>query len=264
MIRIDNLSFSYPAAVRPVFTEFSLDIEHSSLVVIAGPDGSGKTTLGKLIGGLLEPNSGSINSSETPSPLDTGYLGGDPYDSLVGISVEEDVAFGLENLGLTRSEMKQRLDQALQWTELSGAEKRLTHTLSGGEQQKLALAGILAMGTRVMILDEALAMLDRPSRESIRSLLASLRDDLGITVVEISNRIEDILTADRIIFLSQGSVLYDGIPRDFLARPLGTRWSAGCGGVGALAGELFRRGILPAYPRDRSELVAFLLSNITE
>jgi energy-coupling factor transport system ATP-binding protein len=260
MIHLQNVSFSYHPGAPPVFTELNLQIELLSSLVIAGADASGKTTLGKLIKGILRPNSGSISA---PDDLlfHSGYAGGDPYDSLVGVSVEEDVAFGLENLALPAPEMRKRLAQALEWTGLSGMEKRLTHTLSGGEQQKLALAGMLASGARVLIIDEAFAMLDRPSRLSIRSLFTSLRRDPGLTLIEVTNDLEESLAADRMIFLSEGSILFDGIPRDFLVSPLGLRWSAMAGGLGALAGALFERGILPEPCSDRSKLTSFLLKH---
>ena len=260
MIHLTNVSFSYHPGAPPVFTKLNLEIELLSSLAIAGPDASGKTTLGKLIKGILQPSSGSIGS---PGSLlsDAGYVGGDPYDSLIGVSVEEDVAFGLENLAMPATEMRERIVQALMWTGLSGMEKRLTHTLSGGEQQKLALAGMLAAGARVLILDEAFAMLDRPSRRPIRSLLMSLRADPGLTLIEVTNDLEDILAADRMIFLSEGSILFDGIPKDFLVTPLGRRWCAMAGGLDALAGALFERGILPEPLSDRSDLTAFLLNH---
>lgn len=260
MIHLQNVSFSYHPGAPPVFSELTLKIDLLSSLVIAGADASGKTTIAKLIKGILQPDSGSISS---PGDLhcDAGYVGGDPYDSLVGVSVEEDVAFGLENLALPEAEMRQRLAQALEWTGLSGMEKRLTHTLSGGEQQKLALAGMLAAGARVLIIDEAFTMLDRPSRLSIRSLLASLRRDPGLTLIEVTNDLEDSLAADRMVFLSQGSILFDGVPGDFLLTPLGRRWSTMAGGLGALVGALFERGILPEPFGDRSKLTSFLLNH---
>ncbi|MEJ2716806.1 MAG: ATP-binding cassette domain-containing protein [Deltaproteobacteria bacterium] len=262
MIHLENVSFSYHPGAPPVFTDLDLEIELLSSLVIAGADASGKTTLAKLIKGMLQPDSGTITS---PGDLvfDAGYVGGDPYDSLVGVSVEEDVVFGLENLGLPAPEMRERLAQALEWTGLTGMEKRLTHTLSGGEQQKLALAGMLAAGARVLIIDEAFAMLDRPSRLSIRSLLASLRRDPGLTLIEVTNDLEDSVAADRMIFLSEGSILFDGVPMDFLASPLGRRWSGMAGGLGALVGALFERGILPEPFGDRSRLTSFLLHHFS-
>jgi energy-coupling factor transport system ATP-binding protein len=244
MIRLENVSFTYPSQNKPVFSGLNLEIPVLSSVVVAGPDGSGKTTLAKLIKGLLQPDSGSI-TGEGDLRLGVAYLGGDPSDCLIGISVEEDVAFGLENLGLSCSEMRVRLTRALEWTGLSGMEKRLIHTLSGGEQQKVALAGLLAMGSSILILDEALNMCDRATRLSLRSLVHSIRRGAALTVIEVTNNLEDALGAERIIFLSDGAVAFDGTPGDFLASVDGRRWVEMAGGLAALAGALFQQGVLP-------------------
>jgi len=244
MIRLENVSFTYPSQNKPVFSGLNLEIPLLSSVVVAGPDGSGKTTLAKLIKGLLQPDSGSI-IAEGDLRLDVAYLGGDPSDFLMGVSVEEDIAFGLENLGLSRSEMRRRLCRALEWTGLSGMERRLIHTLSGGEQQKVALAGLLAMGTTILILDEALNMCDRATRLSLRSLVRSIQHDAALTVIEVTNNLEDALGAERIIFLSSGVVAADGTPTDFLASVDGRRWVQMAGGLAALAGALFEQGVLP-------------------
>ena len=126
MIRIENLAFSYSPPAPLVLKGLSLTIENLSWVVLTGPDGSGKTTLGKVISGLLKPHSGSIqfNPPQDNDSVIVGYLGGDPYDSLVGISIEEDIIFGLENMQLSSSEIETRLRKALRWTGLTGIEKR--------------------------------------------------------------------------------------------------------------------------------------------
>lgn len=234
MILLKDICFSYPDAEAPVFSGLNLDIKSSEWVTVAGPDGSGKTTLGKLIKGLLLPQSGSIElengSGEAPF-LSVGYVGSDPSDFLVGISVEEDIAFGLENLALSPHEMAGRMDRALRWTGMRGMEKRLTDTLSGGEQQKLALAATLALGARVLILDEALVMLDRPTRMGIRELIDGLRIDQGLTVMEISNSFEDLLNANRVLFLSTGKLVFDGRPKDFFVTLHGRQWMSLTKGV---------------------------------
>jgi len=171
-------------------------------------------------------------------------LGGDPYDCLVGISVEEDVVFGLENQQLPRHEIARRLVQALAWTGLSGLEQRLVHTLSGGEQQKLALASALAAGARIIIIDEAFSMMDRPSRSDIRALLTKVRRDLGLSLIEISNNFEDALTADRMIFLAGGEVRFDGLPAEFPRTSLGAEWLSLVGGISGLRAQMLGSGAL--------------------
>jgi energy-coupling factor transport system ATP-binding protein len=233
MISLDKVSFSYPASEKPIFLNLTLEIGKGSWVAISGPDGSGKTTLCKLVKGLLKPTSGSISFAEPCGQDRVGYLGGDPYDSLVGISVAEDVIFGLENLNLSQLEMEVRLEQALRWTGLLGMENRLVHTLSGGEQQKLALAGALAMGSDVLIIDEALNMIDNAARKITRDLMESLRKDRGLTILEAAS-VYFLPTVDRIIFLSDGEIMSDSSPDAFAASELGSRWIRLTGGVGAL------------------------------
>lgn len=236
MIRIENLSFSYPPEHRPLLKNLNLAIPLLSWVVISGPDAVGKSTLAKLIKGLLKPLEGSIvlDGSMAAAQQAVAYIGGDPFDSFVGISVEEDIVFGLENLCLPRPEMQRRLRQALEWTGLCGMEQRMVHTLSGGEQQKLALASALAAGARILVLDEALNMLDRPVRCSIRSLVDTLRRDRGLTVIEVSNSFEDALSADRFIFLTGSTDFFDGPAAEFFSTTTGRTWLGSMGGVAAL------------------------------
>ena len=155
------------------------------------------------------------------------------------------------------------MTKALQWTGLEGKERRLIHTLSGGEQQKVALAGALAMGARILILDEALTMLDRRTRKSIRSLLERLRKDPGITLLEFTNNLEDLPPADRIIFMEQGEIRFDGPPVDFFQEPTGRSWLAHSMGVGALISALQERGVLSEPVSGRSDLVSYLLQRIS-
>ncbi|MFZ5865731.1 MAG: energy-coupling factor ABC transporter ATP-binding protein [Thermodesulfobacteriota bacterium] len=260
MISLSSVSFSYLPG-KPLISYLSVQIERGSRVAILGPDGSGKTTLAKLIAGLLQPDSGSVVVSED-SRVPVGYVGGDPYDALVGVSVEEDIVFGLENAQVPADEIQALLDRALQWTGLTGLEKRLTHTLSGGEQQKLALAGFLAMGTRVLILDEALSMLDTNARRSIRSLLEDLRKDPGLTVIEIANDVEAILSADRVLFLARGAIVFDGSPSNFLVGERGSNWLRLTGGLGALLEALLARGTVTCPTAEDRELTRFLFNTI--
>jgi energy-coupling factor transport system ATP-binding protein len=264
MIRVENLSYSYSPTAPLVLKGLTLTIENLSWVVLTGPDGSGKTTFGKIVSGLLKPHSGSVqfNPPQDNDSAPVGYLGGDPYDSLVGISVEEDIIFGLENMQLSAREIGARLAQALRWTGLTGLEKRLVHTLSGGEQQKVALAAVLAMGCRVIVIDEALNMLDRPMRLSIRSLLNSLRATPGLTVIEVTHNLHDAFNADRILFLSQGTIVFDGATADFFRSPSGRRWASLSGGAAGLESALVSQKLISAYWGDNSELSSCLLSMI--
>lgn len=262
MILVEHLRFSYPLQEKKLFKDLNLKVETSSWVVLIGPEGAGKTTLAKLITGLLKPDSGTVTlgTRHTASFPDVGYLGGDPYDALVGISVEEDIVFGLENLRLPVPEIRTRLNLALSWTGLSGMEQRLVHTLSGGEQQRLALASILAMGAKIVILDEAMTMLDRPARRSIRSLLQYLRSQRGLTILEITQNMDDMLQCDRLFYLSHGTIDFEGRPFDFISSTVGSKWAASCPGVTGLRIALKTRGLSPDVNASASSLLKYLIN----
>lgn len=196
-------------------------------MVVTGPDGSGKTTLGKLIKGLLKPNSGSITVEDRcvrDLEAVVGYVAGDPFEFLIGPTVEEDMVFGLEVLQLAPQDMEDRLVRCLSWVGLSGMEKRLTHTLSGGELQKLALASVLVMEPRVIVLDEAMSMLDRPTTQAVRSLIDLIRTQHALTLIEMTHNPDDIISADRIVFLHHQEIGFDGSPSEFLDTPPGRNW----------------------------------------
>ncbi|MFH1117589.1 MAG: ATP-binding cassette domain-containing protein [Pseudomonadota bacterium] len=266
MIRVHNLSFAYAPERHIVFEHLNLHIEPLTWAAVIGPDGSGKTTLGKLVKGLLIPDAGSISITDTCArDVDSvGYLGGDPADLAVGMTVEEDVVFGMENMGLPRREIRDRLKDALMRTGLANMGKRLVHTLSGGEQQKLALAGVLAMRVKVLIIDEALGMLDRPVRRSIRSLLASLRRDPGLTIMEMASGVDDLYSADRVVFLSRGNIGFDGSASEFLSGLPGIRWSSMNGGLPALNAALHQKGLIPEDGVDAAGPVGILLNHINQ
>jgi energy-coupling factor transport system ATP-binding protein len=188
-----------------------------------------------------------------------GFLGGDPADSIVGITVEEDIVFGLENLGLPTEHIEERLRWALECVGMTGIEKRPTHSLSGGEQQKLALAAMLALEAGALVLDDATAMLDRPARLSIRELLGRLRRELGLSIIQVSNDLDEVIAADRLLFLSAGEVGFDGPPREFVLSRRGERFTI-TSGLRRLTAALARRGALADSIYDLSD-IKMALSN---
>lgn len=236
MININSVSFKYPTG-RFIFSGFSLTIERQSWTVISGPEGAGKSTLAKLIKGILVPSKGfiSFNFNGAIKTEEIGYISGDASSAIIGITVLDDICFGMENLQTSRIEMKRRLHRVLNWTGLKGSEHRLTNTLSGGERQKLALAGILAIGAKILILDESFSMLDCLSRRNIRNIINNLRKTVNLTVIEIANRAEDIAASDQVAFLGHGGKLeFLGPPVQFFSNSLGTNWLSPLEGTYAL------------------------------
>lgn len=243
MIRLNDVTFSYPGSEDPVFENFSISVDPCSMALF-GPAGAGKSTLAKLMKGLVRPQSGSVEVDGDPAVI-IGYLGGDPYDTLVGVTVEDDVAFGLENLGVESEEIRRRVSLSLEWTGLAGFEKRLTHQLSGGEQQKVALAAQLALGVKLLILDDVMPALDRGARKSILSLLDRLRSDHGLCALHIrSDNPLEALCVDRALFLSAGRIVFDGTAREFVTSSLGREWISMAGGMAGLAMRLLELGIV--------------------
>jgi len=236
MISIDNVSFSYSPNKR-VISNLNLIIAPRIWTIITGPEGSGKTTLGKLIKGLIKPQSGTISfgCADRITQDQIGYIAGDYSSSVVGITVLNDICFGMENLRLPQKEMQKRVQNVLSWTGLGGFENRLTQTLSGGEGQKLALASVLAIGVKVLILDECFSMLDNSSRRVIRDLINKLKDTLGLTVLEITNRSTDMGFAGNVIYMDSGQkVKIYRSPDEFLSSKLGTQWIMPQGGINSL------------------------------
>jgi energy-coupling factor transport system ATP-binding protein len=265
MIHIENLCFSHPPVRKPLFENLNLTIESQCHTSIMGPDGAGKTTLGKLIKGLLVPKSGSIRNTFTTTgkAVLVAYVGADPDDNLVGITVEDDIIFGLENLCLSNTDMLDRLALSTRWTGLTGMEKRLTRSLSGGERQKVALAAVLAIGAQVVIFDEAFSMLDPAAGLMLRECIKSLIRTRETTVIEITNDPWHILASDRIIYLDQGHVRFDGGPALFLASKEGQRWLQYQWGVPRLMKEIQSLGQFDASCREtRHDTQAFLIEKI--
>lgn len=224
IIKAEHLTFSYPdepAGHPPVLDDVNLEIEAGSFVAILGHNGSGKSTLAKHINALLTPTQGKlwVDGLDTADPENlltirgkVGMVFQNPDNQIVASVVEEDVAFGPENMGVPPAEIRQRVDKALKMVGMYDMREHAPHLLSGGQKQRVAIAGIIAMMPRCIVLDEATAMLDPVGRRETVDTIRTLNEQYGITVVLITHHMDEAAQAQRLIVMSQGHVIDDGPP----------------------------------------------------
>ena len=217
MISIKGVSFSYSDA--PVLEGLNLEIGEGERVALMGHNGCGKSTLAMLIKGLIIPNEGSIHIDDLPvseaPPGKVGIVFQNPEDQIAAATVEREVAFGLENIGLPREQMLARVDESLKRFGLGAYKRHPSHLLSGGQLQKLALAAAFAMRPDYLILDESTSMLDPKSRLEFMSALNSLPPKTGIIFITQFPR--EALNFERLIVMSAGRIIFDGSPEVFFA-----------------------------------------------
>ena len=222
IIKIEDLTFSYNEDTE-VLKNVNLEINRGEWVSILGHNGSGKSTLSKLIIGLLKASSGSITVDGEVLSYDTvhsirekiGIVFQNPDNQFVGVTVEDDIAFGMENLGIERNEMISKIQEFSKKVDMYEYLNKAPHELSGGQKQRVAIAGILAMGTDIIIFDEATSMLDPKGRDSVLSFIQELKNQ-GITIITITHEMKEALYSDRIVILKEGKVVADGIAKDVL------------------------------------------------
>ncbi|MDW7731519.1 MAG: energy-coupling factor transporter ATPase [Methanolobus sp.] len=226
MIEITKLNHRYPNG-KLVLDSIDMCIENGDFVVIAGRNGSGKSTLVRHMNALLLPTSGSVKinglcTTKKANLMDirrtVGMVFQNPDSQFVGMTIEEDVAFGLENRRMSPEKIRQLVDQVLEAMELSGFRKSTPRSLSGGQRQKVAIAGILVMGPECVVFDEITSMLDSHSRQDV---LATIKDinKKGTTVVHVTHRLEEAVDADRLIVMDSGRIVLDGKPEDVFMHP---------------------------------------------
>jgi len=225
-IRFDNVTYEYPAeesavvAVRGV----SLTIENGSFVCICGENGSGKSTLAKLMNGLLQPTSGTVTvdgrstATEEESELfairqKVGMVFQNPDNQMVASIIEDEIAFGPENLGVPREEIGERISYALDAVGMTEYRHQTPYKLSGGQKQRIAIAAVLAMKPEVLVLDESTAMLDPKGRAEVMKVARELHRQ-GITIVLITHFMEEATRADRVVVMNEGRVVMDGTPEE--------------------------------------------------
>lgn len=226
IIKAENLVFSYPDEPEghpPVLRGIDLEIETGTFVAILGHNGSGKSTLAKHINALLTPTEGKmwVDGLDTSDPENllevrgrVGMVFQNPDNQIVASVVEEDVAFGPENLGVPPDEIRQRVDGALRMVGMYELRAHSPHLLSGGQKQRVAIAGVIAMMPKCIVLDEATAMLDPSGRKETVDTIRSLNEDYDITVVLITHHMDEAAQAQRLIVMSEGQIIDDGPPKE--------------------------------------------------
>lgn len=216
MIELEDVSFSYEGE-KDVLSGVTLHLSPGERVVVLGANGSGKSTLARLLNGSLRLDAGCVvvDGSNEGLQARVGYVRQDPRNQIVSAVVSDEVAFGPRNLGLSREDVFQRVDEALATCGISGLRDRMTAELSGGQQQLVALAGVLAMRPRYLALDEVRSMLDQATRSRVGQILQRLVEE-GMGIIEITHDVEALLGAGRVLVLVGGRVVWDGTPQELL------------------------------------------------
>lgn len=225
IIKIENLIFEYRGEEKSfrAIDDFSLDVGEGEFVSVIGHNGSGKSTLSKNINTLLMPTDGVIWVDGIDTRNDeklweirqtAGMVFQNPDNQIVATVVEEDVAFGCENLGIEPSEIRTRVDEALKNVGMYDMKNRQPHLLSGGQKQRVAIAGIIAMRPKCIIFDEATAMLDPSGRKEVMGTIKRLNKDYNITILHITHFMEEAVEADRVVVMEKGKKVLEGTPRE--------------------------------------------------
>ena len=227
LIEIQNVSYAYEDAAAKALNNVSLTINDGEFVAVVGHNGSGKSTLAKHLNALLLPTEGKVlvDGMDTADEADTlsirqrvGMVFQNPDNQLVTTIVEEDVAFGPENIGVPGNEIRARVDRALAAVGMEKNAHSAPNMLSGGQKQRIAIAGMLAMQPKVLVLDEATAMLDPKGRRDIIDLVTKLHKENGITVVMITQYMEEAIGADRVAVMSGGELILEGTPKEVFSQ----------------------------------------------
>lgn len=231
MVKIENVSFEYSSyideSIQLAVKDLSIDIKRGEFLVVLGHNGSGKSTLAKMINGLIMPSSGNIfvnglNTRDEDKIWEirstAGMVFQNPDNQIVATIVEEDVAFGPENLGVPQSELRKRVDDALETVEMTEYKNHAPHLLSGGQKQRVAIAGILAMEPDCIIFDEPTAMLDPVGRLEVMETIKKLNKEKGKTIILITHFMDEAVEADRVMVLNEGEAVMLGTPKEIFSQ----------------------------------------------
>lgn len=226
MIKIDNLIFEYRKEEHEMIRaidQVSFEVEKGSFTAIIGQNGSGKSTLAKNMNALLLPSGGKVYVKGFDTMDETrlwdirqtaGMVFQNPDNQLVSSIVEDDIAFGPENLGIEPLEIRKRVDESLKSVNMYENRKKAPHLLSGGQKQRVAIAGVIAMRPECIIFDEPTAMLDPQGREEVMNIIHKLNKEEGITIILITHFMEEAASADRVIIMDKGRIQLDGTPKE--------------------------------------------------
>lgn len=226
IIRLNNITYKYTDEdTRPALNDVSFSIKRGEWVAIIGPNGSGKSTLAKTINGLIEPDSGDVevgglmlNEKNVWSIREmVGMVFQNPDNQFVGSTVQDDVAFGLENLGVPRDDMIERVRNALDKVNMLEFAEREPARLSGGQKQRVAIAGIVALRPAIMILDEATSMLDPQGREEVLRTVKEVKERENLSVLSITHDIDEAAAANRILVMKDGKMIQEGSPESIFS-----------------------------------------------
>jgi len=223
IIEFKNVDFRYTDEESDALNGLNLDFYEGQFTCVLGHNGSGKSTMAKLINALEIPTNGSVTTygydtsdekNEIPIRRKVGMVFQNPDNQIVATIVEDDVAFGPENLGVPRKEIRKRVDDALKIVDMYDYRKHEPHRLSGGQKQRVAIAGVIAMQTNCIVLDEPTAMLDPKGRREVMNALLRLKNELGISVILVTHFMDEAVKADRVVVMNDGKVCLDGTSRE--------------------------------------------------
>ena len=232
VLRLENVSFDYRQIEgEPLHAvkEVSLSVRKGEFLVLAGANGSGKSTLAKMMNGLILPTRGKVyvygtDTADKTKTFDirrrVGMVFQNPDNQMIATIVEDDIAFGPENLGVPREEIIRRVDWALKAVGMEARRKDTPFKMSGGQKQRIAIAGILAIRPDILILDEATSMLDPKGRREVTEVITRLNKEEGITVIHITHHMDEAVGADRIAVMHEGRIVMQGTPAEVFASPL--------------------------------------------
>lgn len=223
IIEFKNVDFRYSDEDKDALNNLNLEFYEGQFTCVLGHNGSGKSTMAKLINALEYPTNGSVvtygydtadEKNEIPIRRKVGMVFQNPDNQIVATIVEDDVAFGPENLGVPRDEIRKRVDEALKLVDMYDYRKHEPHRLSGGQKQRVAIAGVIAMQTNCIVLDEPTAMLDPKGRREVMNALLKLKNELGISVILVTHFMDEAVKADRVVVMNDGKVELDGTPAE--------------------------------------------------